>query len=687
MKKYVNFVYKYSKQLFVLFLLLNVIALIGVVQIKLNSDFTIFMPKESEHMITLEEMEESFDSKSQLMIMVSVDSIGEDTTDELIELNNYMIGKFSHVIAPDFETDFVTKGLAMKQIVFDGDYHIMLVGFVQDDFGRKDLNQLKDYLDNSNFEYAISGDAYSDYEVINFIVKILLLFPPFAFGLVLLVFYSQMRSFKATILSVLPAGIGTLWTMGIIGWLGTEVSLLTVLAPIFTIVIGSADGLHFMSHIIDSEKEGLSRLEAIRHTLKMVGIPMIVTTITSMFGFIALIAFDSTAITELALSASLGILMAGIATWYVLPLILSKGIVVSQSARKQISYRFLKKLWGYPSVIILTIVLIVSGIFIPRIENEFNMLSLYKDNTEIKKNFDKINDINGGSIPVYGLVRSDDILSDDVAIEVGMLSEKLLKLESVSRVTNGYQIISLYSMMTGSAEMSIEDIYDELLDSGEYPLDEFINVEEGVARLMIVPTNLNNDTLDEIEEVVSEYGNVTGVQYVMKDLNDVIISKQVISILLASLAILIMLFISLRNIKLSIISLIPILSTVVAIFGFLAISNISLNVITATMFSIAIGVGIDYAVHFSSVFNVISHHDDVDVALDKAFNYCSRPIVANAFGLAIGLSVLMFSPLKIHLYLSLLMWVGMVLSVLLSLSLLPTMIRKTIGGKDGRVKK
>lgn len=62
------------------------------------------------------------------------------------------------------------------------------------------------------------------------------------------------------------------------------------LAPIFTIVIGSADGLHFVTHVQEARKEGKDRFYSIAVTLKMVGIPMIITTVTSVAGFMALLA-------------------------------------------------------------------------------------------------------------------------------------------------------------------------------------------------------------------------------------------------------------------------------------------------------------------------------------------------------------------------------------------------------------
>ena len=112
----------------------------------------------------------------------------------------------------------------------------------------------------------------------------------------------------------------------------------------------------------------------------------------------------------------------------------------------------------------------------------------------------------------------------------------------------------------------------------------------------------------------------------------------------------------------------------------MGISGISLNLFTATIFSITIGVGIDYAVHFTSVWMSFRKKGlSPEEAAEKAYNYTSRPILANGLGLAIGLSAMLISPLKIHLYVSLLMWVSMIVSMFLSLTILPELLVKTEG--------
>jgi len=111
-------------------------------------------------------------------------------------------------------------------------------------------------------------------------------------------------------------------------------------------------------------------------------------------------------------------------------------------------------------------------------------------------------------------------------------------------------------------------------------------------------------------------------------------------------------------------------------FGFMGFLRIPLNITTATMASITIGVGIDYAIHYSSYYRNKLKDNNSPEAAKKAFMATSKPIIANAFGLAIGMSALFVSPLKIHMFMASLMWFTMVSSSVMTLALLPTMYSK-----------
>ncbi len=710
MNKYTSFIFTYKKGLVVAFFLLNIMSLVGITKINLNTDFSMFAPNESVYQDRLDELGDTFGELNQIIVLVEHADFDSETVLDLrsiqenLELMDNTV--FVQGVAP--ETLKINTGMGPMDvpiedipisnilafysnfgefsplIVEEDIYYSTFTVFINSDFGQDDVGEIEDMLEEFSYSSYVSGDAYNQNKISDYIIKILILLPPLTILIILLVFRWQMGAFKPTFMSVLPAAVGSLWTFGVIGWLGNEVSILTAIVPIFIIVIGSADGLHFMSHFQDSKKEGLDNKTSLNETLKLVGIPMIVTTLTSMAGFVSLLSMNTDSIWDLAIFSAVGILFAGIATWYVLPLILTKDINVlpKNESKKRIDLSiYLRKLWGIPSLVIVLLVIVGSYFTYTNINNEFNMLMVYKDTTIVSTNAEKIQEVNGGSIPIYVTIDFDDSpITIDNLNEINSLVEELNNLDEVSKVVNPYELMNIiYNLSTTGDipnDVALNMVYSNIASDENSLIHDLISVDDSVVRLLIFSENLDNETLITIEDTAVSFNDkakVTGVQYLMMDLNVNIGEMQVYSILLALGIVLAMLIVTLRSFKVALYSLLPIVITVIALYGFLGVSSIPLNITTVIIFSITIGVGIDYAVHFSSVYKYyLIETNDNNLAIEKAYGNSSRPIITNALGISLGLSILMLSPLTIHFNVSVLMWVSMIVSVVITLTLLPT---------------
>ncbi|MBU1093521.1 MAG: MMPL family transporter [Firmicutes bacterium] len=709
MNKYTNIIFKFKKPLFIFLILTIGFSIAGVFMVKLNTDFSLFSTNDSIYETRILQQEEVFGSLNQIVVVVEHENFDSITIADLHDIQT-ALGAIPNVttvqgVAPDqimssgSLTDIETLDPTyvknyylgfgeFSPLVVDTDtYYSIFNVFITEDFSKTNIHEIEDTLSAYDYQSYISGDTYNQTKITDYIIRILLVLPPLALLVILLVFRWQIGAFKPTMLSVLPAGIGSLWTLGIIGWLGNEVSILTAVVPIFIIVIGSADGLHFMSHYQDSKKEGKNTKTALNNTLKIVGIPMIVTTLTSMAGFLSLLSMSTDSVKDLAVYSALGILLAGIATWYVLPLILSNNINVLPKkvhVKKVDLSKGLKKLWGIPSLLIVILIAFNFFIFSGQINNEFNMLMIYKDSTIVAQNAEKIQEVNGGSIPIYVYVELEGSpLTVDSMNEINLLADQLNSLDEVNKVVNPYALMNIFYQMTFVGEIPSDPImnvvYTAIAADEQSVIHNLISTDHQVVRLLVFPSDMENSTLFTIENTVelnNTNASVTGVQYLMRDLNVNITTMQINSILLALGVVLLMMVATLRNIKIAVASLIPIVVTVGALYAFLGITGISLNITTVIIFSITIGVGIDYAVHFSSVYKYyVKEGNSRHEAVDKAYQNSSRPIIANALGISLGLTVLMFSPLNIHFNVSILMWVSMVVSVFVTLTLLPTIFR------------
>ncbi|OJV65832.1 MAG: hypothetical protein BGO41_07785 [Clostridiales bacterium 38-18] len=670
MKKYIDFIYRFQKPLMLLFVIINITAIYGIFQLNIQTNFDIFKIENSQYQENMNLLVDQFSTSDQMIIMISNYGQAADKVThfedklEAIDSIKYVKRVEATNGLPDIEALKTTKQV-------DGVTYGIITVFPDESFRFADLKDIENLLKDGDFDYAISGNQYMQNKIFDYLLYILLLIPPSALFILFNIFRLQMRSAKATLLSIMPAGIAALWTLGFAGLIGNEISILTVLAPIFTIIIGSADGLHFISHVQEHLESGDDMRASLTKTLKMVGMPMVITTVTSVAGFISLLFMQTKAIYDLAIFASIGITLAGIATWFIIPLINSfeKLNIHKKKNTKGIEID-LKKLWGRPALIFTAVVIIVSAYFIPKIQTEFNQLMMYKSSTEVSKSFTRIMDVNEGTIPIFALVPySGNPLSSETTDLVNRFSTAMKAEANVTKIISINEIVSTIQAQ-GIA-------FDPSMLMGSDMASEFMS--ESYLKVILFPKDLNNATIEEIERVGNEFPEIklAGTQLTMYELNLSMISGQKISLLMAFVLVFAFLWMSLRKFIPSFLALIPILVTTLALFGFLGLTGISLNLFTTTLFSITIGVGIDYAIHFTSIYqSYIREGLRSTEAVERAYNFSQRPIIANALGFSVGLSVLMLSPLKVHFYVSALMWVSMILSSLLSLTLLPTLLKK-----------
>jgi len=719
-KKFVELLSNKKRIFFAILVLVNLFALFGVLKIRINPDITALLPLDSPANKAYKEMEKTFDSGDQLIFVVEIPQYNDETEKfkALRELQSQLenLEAVSSVNGPAPRTIFAgLRAIKLEEITAedipllkkflsnlgelnplienDGKSYASFNIFLNPgaDY-RKAVKEIEDIFGNSGFTYYGSGNAFLQKKLVDYLLVIISIIPPLAGFLIVLVFRSQIGSTKNTILSIFPAGLGALWTVGFMGWTGKELSILTILAPIFTIVMGSADGIHFMSHFMDNLNE--DRVGTVEKTLKGVGLPMIMTTLTTIAGFLSLLVTGSSALSQLAIYASLGIGFAGVATWIFLPLVtlqIKKFDKVEPKPINTFLPTAVSKLWGKRVMAFAIIYILTAVIGFKYIVIEFNQLDFFKKSTQVAKSFEKVKEINGGGMPLFAVINtSKDPLDLKTAGEVLEMEKKLKEEGLVNKIISVYDVMgylnkNAYNLSSPAypKTIGIANLLFMLASkqSGN-PLSNFLLRDQNLSRIMVFPKDLKGETLQKIKETITGLSNedikfsVVGVPYVTKEMNDSIINKQVNSMLFAIVMVFVMLLLTFRNFLVSIFATIPIGITLVGMFGFMGFLRIPLNITTATMASITIGVGIDYAIHYSSYYRNKLKDNNSPEAAKKAFMATSKPIIANAFGLAIGMSALFVSPLKIHMFMASLMWFTMVSSSVMTLALLPTMYSK-----------
>jgi hypothetical protein len=148
-------------------------------------------------------------------------------------------------------------------------------------------------------------------------------------------------------------------------------------------------------------------------------------------------------------------------------------------------------------------------------------------------------------------------------------------------------------------------------------------------------------SLLEGDENVSVIG---GYSLVEKELSHSIAKGQINSLIFAFIAILILLTIIFRSISAGILGSLPLLFTVVSTFGLMGWFGIELNIVTALLSSISIGLGVDYSIHlFWRLKSEVKAGSTYSEAIQTSLKTIGRGITINAFSVILGFAVLFLS--------------------------------------------
>ena len=180
---------------------------------------------------------------------------------------------------------------------------------------------------------------------------------------------------------------------------------------------------------------------------------------------------------------------------------------------------------------------------------------------------------------------------------------------------------------------------------------ELMNLENTKAHLLIRLSDPENRIVNQVKSKITDLtkdlpGKVTvgGYAIIMTDFAASIIKGQILSLLFAVITVLILLTIIFKSLRGGLIGSIPLVASVLVLFGFMGFAGLALDAATALLSSIMIGVGVDFTIQYMWCFNLqISHGMKFPEATDAAMKTIGRSIIINAISVMAGFSALMFS--------------------------------------------
>jgi len=538
-------------------------------------------------------------------------------------------------------------------------------------------------------------------ELSTVIVGDLLFIGPAAFLLICLVLWFGFRNPQGVALPLLTVAIAIIWTMGLMSLLGYELTLLTNLIPVILLAVGSAYAIHVVNRF---NREYFESPEgAIQRAISSILIPVVLASVTTMFGFLSFIAGSYlTMIIEFGLFTVLGIVFSLILTLTFIPAMLSifvqKGWVrkpgkVRDKVLNKITAAITNWVMIHPKKVVAVWVamILISILGITRIERRVDLMDYFRQENIVKKSEQLLRDKFTGSMPLYVKIRGD-IQSPEGLRLMEKTQEFMEQFDYIPYSQSVADLIKQMNDAMGEGERIPENraMIEQLwfLLDGQEIMKQLVNFELTEGLVIGHVSSIDFQVLREIEENFSEFSEnntdenftveVTGVPIFFRRVDDSIIQSQTYSLLIAMGLIIVTISLLQRSFIKGMISAIPIAITVLVLFGIMGLTAVPLDIATVLCGSVTIGIGIDYSIHYMSQVGLsLRSGKSLNESITSSIGITGKAILINMASVSLGFAVLLFSNLVPMQRFGFLIALTMITSAMASLTLLPLLLRAT----------
>jgi predicted RND superfamily exporter protein len=520
---------------------------------------------------------------------------------------------------------------------------------------------------------------------------------PIAFLLISFILFISFRSARGVILPILTAALAILWAIGTFVALGLKLSMVSNNVPIIILAVGSAYAIHVVNRVNQSLESDASK--AIIESLKMIAIPVVLTALTTMVGFLSFVlgAYLSM-IRDFGLLAALGTIYSAALALVFIPALLSlfsknheREPETDIRERKPFMYRiFLKPIYEsvtlHPKRILAIWVALfglgVIGVF--QLQRSVSVADYFKKSHPANK-ADRVMEAKfGGSKPLF-VVFKGDVQSPELLNGMKNLSTYLLASDYVTSAQSVADVVTrLYRALGGETDIPEEKAYVEQLwfMLGQQDLSQLITEDLDQALIIAKFNNYGQAHIEDFNAYVAEYLKahpsesytieISGMPYVNQRLDQSLVRSQLTSLLVAIVLVVALVSLIFKSVIEGLYASIPIIATIAILYGVMGLTGIPLNVVTVLVASVAMGIGIDYAIHYISHFNdALKRGFELNNAVEEAVMISGKAILINFISVSAGFMVLVFSDLMPMVYFGVLIALSMLGSSMGALTLLP----------------
>ena len=551
----------------------------------------------------------------------------------------------------------------------------------------------------------------------------------FGLGVLLFIISTLWLLFRKLIWVIVPISsclFSVVIMMGLLGMLGWKVTVISSNFIALMLILTMAMNIHMSTRFLQLRKDypAKNNFEIMSLTTNKMFWPILYTVLTTVFAFLSLIFSGIKPIIDFGWMMTFGLITSFIITFTLLPTLLNivptKDIILKKDQKSKftnflsiLSLNNKNTIFGVTGAVI-----ILSVIGISKLEVENSFINYFNKNTEIYKGMKLIDEELGGTTPLEVILKFPDIKSEKKSTEddefedwgdeenddddkywftkdkidkIASVHNYLDSLPQIGKVISFSSIIDVATQLNnnkplGTLEMGV--LYSKIPESIKKEIiNPYLSIENNEARisLRIIDSQENlrrNDLINKISfDLKNKIGlkesefKLAGVLILFNNLLQSLFKSQILTLGLVMIGIFSMFIILFRNIKLSLIGVIPNFIAAFFILGIIGLLGIPLDMMTITIAAITIGIAVDNSIHyiyrFKEEFKKIKNYDET---LKKCHSTVGVAIFNTSITIVFGFSILVLSKFIPTIYFGMFTGLAMLLAMISVLTLLPALI-------------
>ncbi len=550
----------------------------------------------------------------------------------------------------------------------------------------------------------------------------------FGVGVLVFIIITLWFIFKKIVWVIIPLSsciFSVIIMTGMLGLIGWKVTVISSNFIALMLILTMAMNIHMSTRFlqIKTEFSNEKKIKILEKTTQKMFLPIMYTALTTICAFLSLIFSGIKPVIDFGWMMTLGLITSLLTTFTLLPAMLSilsdTNVFNLKSNKDSKITKILSNLaLNYKKLIFsITIVIIILSIFgISKLRVENSFINYFSKNTEIYKGMKLIDDQLGGTTPLEIILKfpkqDEDIDSEeddwgdgeiednekywftkDKIDKINNVHNYLENVEHVGKVLSFSSVLKVAEKLNnnnplGSLEMGV--LYTKLPDNIKKEIvNPYISIENSEARISLrikdSDENLRrNDLINKIKIDLQDKLNLkedefrlAGVLIIFNNLLQSLFKSQILTLGFVMIGIFLMFVILFKNIKLSIIGVVPNFIAAFFILGIIGIFGIPLDMMTITIAAITIGIAVDNSIHYIYRFKEEYFKiKDYNKTLKLCHSTVGVAILNTSITIVFGFSILILSNFIPTIYFGIFTGLAMLIAMILVLTLLPSLIIK-----------